>query len=174
MYYCGGNALDPKLKKLGWRAGTNYECFRKGIGVGKAQPTDPGPYRPLYPKQNVYCGTSEILPRGFDVMGTPPECLKKGVGVGKMIRHEELKGNPPIPKWGGGNVDPKEIRRIPPRDRKVENIFGDRSRWEILALFVAAIAFVVFLVTGKIAWLIGSFVFFAFGGLRIAKWAGLQ
>jgi len=36
-------------------------------------------------RPRLYCGTSEILPIGYDGFGTSYDCLRKGVGVGLYV-----------------------------------------------------------------------------------------
>ena len=38
--YCGNNTNHPSLLSGTHRIGTNYECLRKGIGVGSHLPYD--------------------------------------------------------------------------------------------------------------------------------------
>ena len=84
--YCGnnGNILGPDV-----RAGTNYECLRRGIGGALRQPVDPSymlPYAPLYDTPKIWCGMDEDnLPAGYDAIGVPPQCLSRGWGIGLAI-----------------------------------------------------------------------------------------
>jgi len=78
--YCGNN----RLNNTGNTVGTRYECFKKGIGVGKTLPCDGGPFSPLDDRK-VWCGKGEELPRGYDILGNLPMCLQKGVGVGRSM-----------------------------------------------------------------------------------------
>ena len=85
--YCGNNAQNPGLVSGDRHLGTRYRCFRKGIGVGRNLPVDPsyaGPYTPIDPRR-TYCGKSNEMPGGYDIMGNPPMCLQKGVGLGKVM-----------------------------------------------------------------------------------------
>ena len=85
--YCGNNLNDPKLTSGTHNIGTNYQCLRKGIGVGINLPYDPSYSRPYIPIDNrkFYCGKSRRLPRGrgYFAIGSPSKCLQKGVGIGK-------------------------------------------------------------------------------------------
>lgn len=85
--YCGNNLNDPKLKSRTHNIGTNYQCLRKGIGVGINLPYDPAysrPYRPI-DNRKFYCGKSRRLPSrsGYFAIGSPSKCLQKGIGIGK-------------------------------------------------------------------------------------------
>ena len=85
--YCGNNLNDVKLTSGTHNIGTNYQCLRKGIGVGINLPYDPAysrPYRPI-DNRKFYCGKSRRLPRGrgYFAIGSPSKCLQKGVGIGK-------------------------------------------------------------------------------------------
>ena len=85
--YCGNNLNDSKLTAGTHNIGTNYQCLRKGIGVGINLPYDPEYSRVYTPIDNrkFYCGKSTHLPagRGYFAIGSPSKCLQKGVGIGK-------------------------------------------------------------------------------------------
>ena len=87
--YCGNNRNDPKLIHGGYTIGTNYDCLRKGIGLGRGMPYDPrysNEYNPI-DKRKFYCGKSKVLPKkGYFANGSPSICLRKGVGIGKAQR----------------------------------------------------------------------------------------
>lgn len=85
--YCGNNLNDTKLTSGTHNIGTNYQCLRKGIGVGLNLPYDPSysrPYRPIDGRK-FYCGKSRRPPAdgGYFANGSPSKCLQKGVGIGK-------------------------------------------------------------------------------------------
>nr|UOX61087.1 MAG: hypothetical protein DiTV3a_F13ORF2 [Diabrotica toursvirus 3a] len=75
--YCGDNFLHENK-------GTNYQCLRRGIGIGNNQDnlevylSDPEQII-----EKVYCGTAEVLPRSYSRFGRRSECMRKGVGVGR-------------------------------------------------------------------------------------------
>ena len=74
--YCGNSANYPGLKNGSYRIGSNYECLRKGIGIGKNLPYDKNfslPYKPI-DNRKFYCGKSKILPAGYFAIGSPSKC----------------------------------------------------------------------------------------------------
>jgi len=88
--YCGNNLNDPKLVSGTHVLGTNYQCLRRGIGVGINLPYDAtyaGVYAPVDPRK-FYCGTAAVPPPagGYFAVGSPSKCLAIGVGVGKARR----------------------------------------------------------------------------------------
>jgi hypothetical protein len=86
--YCGNNLNNPKLVAGTHVVGTNYQCLRKGIGVGSHLPYDSsyaGPYAPVDPRR-FYCGNAAIIPAGYFAAGSPSKCLQVGIGVGKVMR----------------------------------------------------------------------------------------
>lgn len=85
--YCGNNKNNPKLLNGEQIPGTRYQCFKKGVGIGKNMPPsiDDTDYSPLYVKEKIFCGNGNTVPQGYDKLGIPSECLQKGVGVGKKI-----------------------------------------------------------------------------------------
>jgi hypothetical protein len=80
MVYCGNNRFELNGQQLG----TNYQCFKKGIGVGNRLRRQR--YEAIDPVDNIYCGNRVELPRYYDYIGTRVECLQKGVGVGRNLR----------------------------------------------------------------------------------------
>lgn len=91
--YCGNNRNNPDVVSGEKKIGTRYDCFRRGIGVGKNLPFDPSyavPYDPI-DTFTVYCGKNKQLPSGYDKMGSLPQCLRKGIGVGKSIQSKKGK-----------------------------------------------------------------------------------
>lgn len=86
--YCGNNRNNPRLLSGQQVLGSRYQCFKKGVGVGKNLPKnlDDDNYAPLYQTQKIFCGNGDSLPEGYDRLGLPFECLQKGVGVGKSIQ----------------------------------------------------------------------------------------
>jgi hypothetical protein len=82
--YCGNNALDSDLVSGKKRGGTPYECFRKGVGMGKNLPSQKGEYKKLYDSR-IFCGKVLKDTDKYSRMGFPYECLQKGIGVGKSL-----------------------------------------------------------------------------------------
>jgi hypothetical protein len=85
--YCGNNANFQGLITGTHIVGTNYQCLRKGIGVGKNLPYDEsfsGNYTPIDPR-TFYCGNSDVIPNnmGYFAVGWPAKCLQTGIGIGK-------------------------------------------------------------------------------------------
>jgi len=88
--YCGNNRNDPKITGGTHTIGNNYECLRKGIGVGLHMPYDPAytlPHAPI-DSRKYYCGTALALPAagGYFSTGSPSICFRSGIGVGKAQR----------------------------------------------------------------------------------------
>ena len=87
--YCGNKENFTGLLSGTHILGTNYQCLRKGIGIGKNQPYDSSynsPYEPVDDRK-YYCGNSHDIPDGtYFAMGSPSKCLSIGVGVGKSIK----------------------------------------------------------------------------------------
>lgn len=86
--YCGNNANYVGLQNGTYVIGSNYECLKKGIGVGLHLPYDKsytGNYNPI-DNRKYYCGTSIEIPENSDyfAIGSPSKCLHIGVGVGKI------------------------------------------------------------------------------------------
>jgi hypothetical protein len=91
--YCGNNSLSKELTSKKKRRGSRFECFRKGVGLGLAQPLDKS-YTNKYKaidKRKMYCGKARGLPDGYSIMGNAPMCLQHGVGVGKMLKVKRSK-----------------------------------------------------------------------------------
>jgi hypothetical protein len=96
--YCGNNLSFPGLISGTHTLGTNYQCMKRGIGVGSNLPYDTsfaGGYVPVDPRK-FYCGNAVALPvaGGHFAVGSPSKCMQIGVGVGKAQRAG--KGAP----WG--------------------------------------------------------------------------
>lgn len=88
--YCGNNLNDPKLVTRTHNIGTNYQCLRKGIGVGRNLPYDEnyaGDRVPIDPR-TFYCGNAAVPPAegGYFAVGWPAKCLQTGIGIGKAQR----------------------------------------------------------------------------------------
>jgi hypothetical protein len=88
--YCGNNLNYSGLLAGTHVLGTNYQCMRKGIGVGSHLPYDSayaGAYAPVDPRR-FYCGNAAVPPAagGYLAVGSPSKCLQVGVGVGKVKR----------------------------------------------------------------------------------------
>jgi hypothetical protein len=82
--YCGNNKKHPDVVSKKKKIGSPYECFRKGIGIGKSLPVNDVDYAPIK-SIRIYCGKSKKLPDGYEIAGNNPMCLQKGVGVGKRL-----------------------------------------------------------------------------------------
>ncbi len=77
-FFCG---ID---KKPGVKMGTNYQCMRKGIGVGE-RVSLASDYVPDDVRSHIYCGAQQT-PRG-KTRGNPYECFQKGFGIGKKLQY---------------------------------------------------------------------------------------
>ena len=89
--YCGNNRLNKRLRNYRAYLGTPYQCFRRGIGIGRELPRDDAfldDYHPIYPVR-IYCGKKSILPLGYDRIGSLYDCHRKGIAVGKKITAED-------------------------------------------------------------------------------------
>ena len=85
--YCGNNLNFPGLESGTHVIGTNYECLRKGIGIGSHLPYDSdyaGEYLPI-DQRRFYCGNEPVPPAegGYFAVGSPSKCMQIGVGIGK-------------------------------------------------------------------------------------------
>ena len=83
--YCGNNASLPGLIAGTHFIGTNYQCLKKGIGVGFHLPYDTQyslPHTPIDGRR-FYCGTNNVVPPLYSGVGSPSKCLATGIGVGK-------------------------------------------------------------------------------------------
>ena len=85
--YCGNNANFHGLIKGTHEVGTNYNCLKKGIGIGKHLPYDKtfsGTYNPI-DSRTFYCGKADVPPpnMGYFSVGWPAKCLQTGIGIGK-------------------------------------------------------------------------------------------
>ena len=86
--YCGNNANYTGLATGTHFLGTNYQCLRRGIGIGSHLPYDDAfaqQYAPVDPRR-FYCGNAVALPGGYFATGSPSKCIQVGVGVGKSQR----------------------------------------------------------------------------------------
>ena len=100
VIYCGNNSLSKELTSKKKRRGSRFECFRKGVGLGLAQPLDKS-YLSKYKaidKRKMYCGKSRGLPDGYSIMGNAPMCLQHGVGIGKKLKAKRSKSRRKSPK----------------------------------------------------------------------------
>ena len=91
--YCGNNSLSKELTSKKKRRGSRFQCFRKGVGIGLAQPLDKS-YLSKYKaidKRKLYCGKARSLPDGYNIMGSSSMCLQRGVGVGKTLKAKKSK-----------------------------------------------------------------------------------
>lgn len=70
----------------------NYECMRKGIGVGRNVKLPRG-YVPerIDPREDLYCGERRA-PSGKH-KGDPLECFRKGFGIGKKLQRYRGREN---------------------------------------------------------------------------------
>ena len=85
--YCGNQSNFLGLTNGTHILGTNYQCLRKGIGIGLNMPYDHSystPYAPIDARK-YYCGNNPSIPRGgaYFAIGSPIKCLTVGIGVGK-------------------------------------------------------------------------------------------
>ena len=91
--YCGNNAKSVDILNGSKVIGTRYACLKKGIGKGLNSSVDNnyiGEYEPIDTRK-IYCGTTENLPDGYDLMGSLPQCLQKGIGIGKKQKaHQQV------------------------------------------------------------------------------------
>lgn len=88
--YCGNKGNFTGLMSGTHILGTNYQCLRKGIGVGSNLPYDEK-YRGIHvaiDDRKYYCGNSPVLPigGGHFAIGSPSKCLAVGIGIGKAQR----------------------------------------------------------------------------------------
>ncbi len=85
MSYCGKSAPSSPSR--------NYECMRKGVGVGRNVKL-PGGYTPERddPRENAYCGEQSRSPSGMH-RGDPLDCFRKGFGMGKKLQYGRRKYN---------------------------------------------------------------------------------
>lgn len=88
--YCGNDLNFPGLLDGTHFLGTNYQCLRKGIGVGSHLPYDSAYASPHAPVdgRKFYCGNDAVPPvaGGYFGVGSPSKCLAIGIGVGKAQR----------------------------------------------------------------------------------------
>lgn len=85
--YCGNSLNFDGLLTGTHVIGSNYQCLRKGIGIGSHIPYDAsyaGGYAPIDDRR-FYCGNTAVPPvaGGYFAVGSPSKCLQVGVGVGK-------------------------------------------------------------------------------------------
>lgn len=82
MSYCGNNKF-----KSG-RRGSRYECFKRGVGIGRntlsLNTLKDGKYEPIV-NRKWYCGNKRRAPRGYGGLGSNSECLQLGFGVGQQL-----------------------------------------------------------------------------------------
>ena len=88
--YCGNKGNFDGLVRGTHILGTNYQCLRKGIGIGSNLPYDydySGQHVPIDDRK-YYCGNAVSIPvgGGHFAMGSPAKCLAVGIGVGKAQR----------------------------------------------------------------------------------------
>lgn len=93
--YCGNNSNYPGLLDGSLVLGSNLECLRKGIGVGRHLPVDEDQqsYEQIDDRK-FYCGdqdADDIDMSDYIGVGSPYRCLSIGVGVGKAIAAEESR-----------------------------------------------------------------------------------
>lgn len=88
--YCGNQANFSGLLSGTHFLGTNYQCMRRGIGLGKNLPYDDTYTQPHMPidERKFYCGNSPVLPQGdgYFALGSPSKCQQIGIGIGKAQR----------------------------------------------------------------------------------------
>jgi hypothetical protein len=88
--YCGNKANHISIIEGTRVLGTNYQCMKKGIGVGLHLPYDSEyseHHIPVDPRK-FYCGNADVPPVAGDYLavGSPSKCLSVGIGVGKSMR----------------------------------------------------------------------------------------
>jgi len=128
MAYCGRSAPSSPSR--------NYECMRKGIGVGRNVKLSRG-YVPerIDPREDLYCGEKRA-PSGKH-KGDPLECFRKGFGIGKKLQYGKRRYR------GRENFDEEDFFAI------VEH----NSRTLLLAFLVMLIVFgLLFVVEVYWAW----------------------
>jgi len=88
--YCGNQANYLGLVAGTHFLGTNYQCMRRGIGIGRHLPYDATYTQPHVPidGRRFYCGNAPVLPPGGGhfAIGSASKCQQIGVGVGKAQR----------------------------------------------------------------------------------------
>lgn len=86
MTYCGRSAGEAARAQRS-SPSRNYECMRKGIGVGRNVKLPRG-YVPerIDHRETVYCGEKKRSPSGKH-KGNPLECFRKGFGIGKKLQY---------------------------------------------------------------------------------------
>jgi hypothetical protein len=92
--YCGNNSLYRGLtgRQPTHVVGTNYECLKKGIGVGLNLPYDrnySNNYIPIDDRK-FYCGNQVRIPNRYFAVGSPSKCIGIGIGVGKSIANNDI------------------------------------------------------------------------------------
>ena len=100
--YCGTDVILPEEYDI---FGTRNRCLRKGVGIGMSMSDDAVIAAlvrppPVGPRPRIYCGNNDILPDGYDQMGTPYLCLRKGVGTGihlPLAQRRAFQQTPPRP-----------------------------------------------------------------------------
>lgn len=135
MAYCGRSAPSSPSR--------NYECMRKGVGVGRNVKLPRG-YVPenVDPREDLYCGEKRRTPSGKH-KGAPLACFRKGFGIGKKLQ------------YGGRKYRTKENF-----DGELFVIMEHNSRTLLLAFLVMLIVFgLLFVVEVFWAWsLLISFI----------------
>ena len=100
--YCGTDLILPEEYDV---YGTRNRCLRKGVGIGMSMSdgaVNAALNRPpqVGPRPRIYCGNNQIIPEGYDEMGTPYLCLRKGVGTGirlPLAQRRAFQQSPPRP-----------------------------------------------------------------------------
>jgi hypothetical protein len=125
-FYCGNNAKAPEIVSRRKRIGTAYECFRRGVGVGKNLPAEEGEYEAIY-SPNIFCGKKfgPEQKKKYERMGSPSECLRKGVGVGKSLTRKVKENSFSKPKFSFFDTrptSPKETIKKYPGEKTSESV----------------------------------------------------
>lgn len=88
--YCGNSVNYPGLVNGTHFLGTNYQCLRRGIGIGRHLPYDASYAQPYVSidARRFYCGNAPVPPPGggYFAVGSPSKCQQIGVGIGKAHR----------------------------------------------------------------------------------------
>ena len=163
--YCGNNINFPGLVAGTHVSGTNYQCLRRGIGVGYHLPYDAAYAQPHMPidQRRFYCGNAPVPPPagGYFAVGSASKCMQIGVGVGKARKAGQG------PPWGmnfiryylpfllffsvvgsilavGIVVKPKFISKI---DKETNKMVIDWSKFiPYFSLFVVLVALLIWII----------------------------
>lgn len=128
--YCGNNGNDPDIRSGRKQIGNRYSCFKQGIGIGLNLPVDPSfmyEYIPI-DSRKMYCGKSNILPVGYDILGNNSMCLQKGVGVGKGIKADKERKIVRSKRKSRNNSRKHKSKRKSRKSRKKKSVRKRKSK----------------------------------------------